>query len=80
MSIKQLTDDIADLVIAISVSYGFYILIERPFYYWIKIVLQQEKPQSDKRFSVSDLENGKLKEEIDMKPLNHEHRPSICPH
>lgn len=69
----QLTDDIADLVIAFAIAYVFYILIERPFYFWIKIVVpQQPDQQPTKRFSVSDLENGKLnvKEEIDMKPLN----------
>ncbi|KAI2798959.1 hypothetical protein BLOT_012578 [Blomia tropicalis] len=74
--IEILTDDISDLVIAFAVSYAFYIMIERPFYHWIKIIFQlsteETSKQLTKRFSANDLENGKLgqKEEIDLKPLN----------
>lgn len=75
----QLTDDLADIVIAFIVSYIFYILIERPMYYWIKIVLQlqpQQLPPNGGRFSTNDLEsNGKRNRkeeegEFALKPLN----------
>lgn len=78
-----MTNDISDIVIAFTVAYIFYILIERPFYYWIKILINIEKDLNNgnneqqtavvKRFSMSDLENGKLHGdhgEFDLKPLN----------
>lgn len=77
--VEILTDDLADIVIAFIVSYIFYILIERPMYYWIKIVLQlqpQQLPPNGGRFSTNDLEsNGKRNRkeeegEFALKPLN----------
>lgn len=76
-----MTNDISDIVIAFTVAYIFYILIERPFYYWIKIIINIEKDldvnneqqTAVKRFSMTDLENGKLHGdhgEFDLKPLN----------
>ncbi|XP_027204153.2 nose resistant to fluoxetine protein 6-like [Dermatophagoides pteronyssinus] len=80
-NVEILTNDISDIVIAFTVAYIFYILIERPFYYWIKIIINIEKDldvnneqqTAVKRFSMTDLENGKLHGdhgEFDLKPLN----------
>lgn len=75
----QLTNDISDLVIAFAISYAFYILVERPLYYWIKIILQLRKDPVKKRFGSHDPENGKLntKEEINLKQLDHDHHQAM---
>lgn len=69
-------DTLADVVLAFILAYIFYIIFERPFYCWIRIILRLYPEQPIKRFSVCDLENGKIndREEIDLKPLNEQIR------